>query len=213
MFCLLRPYFFLEKVRAVSNQRKIRFCCFSNKKLPIFNSFFSGMFVVAIQHFVTFVTVFFKENFCFLDWLYFCFTCIQFSRCIADTLYRLSGDKEIRTPDPLLARQVLSQLSYTPKFTQKMGSSGLEPPTSRLSGVRSNRLSYEPIGLRQPSTLPGSCPPSTIDRSGLNRRVRNGNGCVPWAHHHRRYFVCFLFSLKVWSFKTEQWIFTPTNTP
>ena len=26
-----------------------------------------------------------------------------------------------------------------------MGSSGLEPPTSRLSGVRSNRLSYEPI--------------------------------------------------------------------
>ena len=26
-----------------------------------------------------------------------------------------------------------------------MGLSGLEPPTSRLSGVRSNRLSYEPI--------------------------------------------------------------------
>ena len=26
-----------------------------------------------------------------------------------------------------------------------VGSSGLEPPTSRLSGVRSNRLSYEPF--------------------------------------------------------------------
>ena len=26
-----------------------------------------------------------------------------------------------------------------------VGSSGLEPPTSRLSGARSNRLSYEPI--------------------------------------------------------------------
>ena len=28
--------------------------------------------------------------------------------------FRLSGDGEIRTLDPLLARQVLSQLSYTP---------------------------------------------------------------------------------------------------
>ena len=29
-------------------------------------------------------------------------------------------------------------------FFESVGSSGLEPPTSRLSGVRSNRLSYEP---------------------------------------------------------------------
>ena len=89
----------------------------------------------------------------------------------------LSGDGEIRTLDPLLARQVLSQLSYTPigcgstllrqslfsfawfdltksihmdlsSFSRVyvlMGLSGLEPPTSRLSGVRSNRLSYKPI--------------------------------------------------------------------
>ena len=28
---------------------------------------------------------------------------------------------------------------------KKMGPSGLEPPTSRLSGVRSNRLSYGPF--------------------------------------------------------------------
>ena len=28
-----------------------------------------------------------------------------------------------------------------------MGLSGLEPPTSRLSGVRSNRLSYKPLLL------------------------------------------------------------------
>ena len=28
-----------------------------------------------------------------------------------------------------------------------MGSSGLEPPTSRLSGARSNLLSYEPVTL------------------------------------------------------------------
>ena len=32
-----------------------------------------------------------------------------------------------------------------PPFGEVVGSSGLEPPTSRLSGVRSNHLSYEPI--------------------------------------------------------------------
>ena len=43
-----------------------------------------------------------------------------------------------------------------------VGLSGLEPPTSRLSGVRSNRLSYKPIqvydlggdeGIRTPDPL------------------------------------------------------------
>ena len=56
---------------------------------------------------------------------------------------KFGGDEENRTPDPLLARQVLSQLSYTPMLV--VGLSGLEPPTSRLSGVRSNRLSYRPM--------------------------------------------------------------------
>ena len=62
-----------------------------------------------------------------------------------------SGDEGIRTPDPLLARQVLSQLSYTPKgfyylikYFYLVGLRRLELPTSRLSGVRSNRLSYKP---------------------------------------------------------------------
>ena len=61
-------------------------------------------------------------------------------------VFWLRGDYEIRTRDPLLARQVLSQLSYIPR-PHKMGSSGLEPPTSRLSGVRSNQLSYKPIEI------------------------------------------------------------------
>ena len=34
-----------------------------------------------------------------------------------EVLWTSSGDKGIRTLDPLLARQVLSQLSYTPKMT------------------------------------------------------------------------------------------------
>ncbi len=39
---------------------------------------------------------------------------MQFSRFIVTEAYASSGDKGIRTLDPLLARQVLSQLSYTP---------------------------------------------------------------------------------------------------
>ena len=60
-----------------------------------------------------------------------------------------SGDGEIRTLDPLLARQVLSQLSYAP------------------------------VLIWQPPTLPRRLQRSTIDRLGLNHRVRDGNGCDP----------------------------------
>ena len=78
---------------------------------------------------------------------------MKFSKYISQQILFSSadnGDGEIRTLDPLLARQVLSQLSYAPIL---MGLSGLEPPTSRLSGVRSNRLSYKPI------TLASTCSP------------------------------------------------------
>ena len=39
---------------------------------------------------------------------------IKFYLVLALLLKCHGGDEEIRTPDPLLARQVLSQLSYTP---------------------------------------------------------------------------------------------------
>ena len=35
-----------------------------------------------------------------------------------------------------------------------VGSRGLEPPTSRLSGVRSNHLSYEPVSKPAPDFRP-----------------------------------------------------------
>ena len=34
-----------------------------------------------------------------------------------------------------------------------VGSNGLEPSTSRLSGARSNHLSYEPISVADPPTI------------------------------------------------------------
>ena len=52
------------------------------------------------------------------------------------------GDEETRTPDPLLAKEMLYQLSYVPAPGGGMvGDSGLEPETSALSGQRSNQLS------------------------------------------------------------------------
>ena len=52
------------------------------------------------------------------------------------------GGGRDRTDDPLLAKQVLSQLSYAPNRHDGMGQGGLEPPTPRLSSVCSNQLSY-----------------------------------------------------------------------
>ena len=52
------------------------------------------------------------------------------------------GDEETRTPDPLLAKEMLCQLSYVPAPRRVMvGVSGLEPETSALSGQCSNQLS------------------------------------------------------------------------
>ena len=66
---------------------------------------------------------------------------------------RSGGAERDRTVDPLLAKQVLSQLSYSPianyqrsgELTAKLvGLGRFELPTSPLSGVRSNQLSYRP---------------------------------------------------------------------
>ena len=53
------------------------------------------------------------------------------------------GDEETRTPDPLLAKEMLYQLSYVPQAPEGrvVGVSGLEPETSALSGQCSNQLS------------------------------------------------------------------------
>ena len=59
--------------------------------------------------------------------------------------YLNGGAKGDRTPDLLRAKQALSQLSYNPIYM--VGLNGLEPSTSRLSGVRSNQLSYRPSSL------------------------------------------------------------------
>ena len=58
------------------------------------------------------------------------------------------GADRDRTDDLRLAKAALSQLSYCPADTlhrKVVGLGGLEPPASRLSGVRSSQLSYRPL--------------------------------------------------------------------
>ncbi len=67
-----------------------------------------------------------------------------------------NGGERARTDDLLRARQALSQLSYTPKNLlcrpaasllnkEVVGLDRFELSTSRLSGVRSDQLSYRPL--------------------------------------------------------------------
>ena len=84
--------------------------------------------------------------------------------CLDATLAAPGGGDRIRTDDPLLAKQVLSRLSYTPApgppptaRPPMVGLGRFELPTSRLSGVRSNRLSYRPLDLGPC----GACHPAT----------------------------------------------------
>ena len=79
------------------------------------------------------------------------------------------GAKRDRTVDLLRARQALSQLSYGPVFLQAfptqaklVGLGRFELPTSPLSGVRSNQLSYRPnFGL-------------LLSSSSMNQAIRVG---------------------------------------
>ena len=79
-----------------------------------------------------------------------CLSCVRYPTTgRGPHLKRRGGARRNRTDDLLNANQALSQLSYGPVSMQPrqsmVGRGGLEPPTSRLSGVRSNHLSYRPL--------------------------------------------------------------------
>ena len=99
----------------------------------------------------------------------------NFGRCSILSFRRIKlsgGAKEDRTPDLLRAKQALSQLSYGPIFRlactprQLVGLGRFELPTSPLSGVRSNQLSYRPNRLTLGSK------PNRLSR--VNQAIRVG---------------------------------------
>ena len=66
----------------------------------------------------------------------------------------VGGADRDRTDDLRLAKPALSRLSYSPscalvdRRSDTVGQGRVELPTSRLSGVRSNHLSYWPLWSR-----------------------------------------------------------------
>ena len=84
----------------------------------------------------------------------------------------------------MLAKHALSQLSYGPKGSAQadgasrvvVGLGRLERPTSPLSGVRSNHLSYRPRAIEMRRT---GLRPNAVRRSRYLVRKRNEDGVRP----------------------------------
>ena len=135
------------------------------------------MFTFGLQTFVCAQFLVFSR----MSWLNICFTQIFFSILISVWSFQCTqvrytvlcfwpnGDGEIRTLDPLLARQVLSQLSYTPIW---------------------NIINILFL-IWQPPAFPYRHQYSIIGRFRLNHRVRDVDGCFPKAHRHQKYDVIY----------------------
>ena len=76
------------------------------------------------------------------------------------------GGERDRTDDLLLAKQALSQLSYTPQIHLMVGLDGFEPSTPALSRRCSNQLSYRPC--------------VTETRTRNRGQIERGQEIVPW---------------------------------
>ena len=75
-----------------------------------------------------------------------------------ETVNETGGAERDRTADLMLAKHALSQLSYSPIMwvpaAEVVGLGRVELPTSPLSGVRSNQLSYRPKLVTQAGRSP-----------------------------------------------------------
>ena len=92
--------------------------------------------------------------------------------------WRAGGGDRVRTCDLLRAREMLFQAELRPPIVKLVGLGGLEPPTLRLSGVRSKPPELEALNfaiLEKRDSLPTRCAliisQSTSLRGGRGDRV------------------------------------------
>ena len=97
-----------------------------------------------------------------------------------------SGGKEIRTPDPLHAMQVLYQLSYTPE--------GITMLAGKAFGVKMHRVQGTVKQVEGPGSPGALLPPSKelVQQYGADPQLSHGDGfnrcgTSPVQHRHCRY--------------------------
>ena len=132
------------------------------------------------------------------DYLLIILTCMQFSRY---NLFILTDILSvIRNLKPCLKSLITGKTSYHNSTSLLIG---LTPahrssPSTVLfpTELTCQRLFlYEQAPslffslIRRPPALPHRLQCSTIGRLRLNRRVRDGNGCFPQAHRHRKLYL------------------------
>ena len=97
----------------------------------------------------------------------------------------------LHTTEKLLLRGALYCIRQTHIFPDRFLSHG-KPKLLFLSSI-TQKSSLTFFIIWRPPALPHRLQCSTIGRSGLNHRVRDGNGCVPWTHRHQILFVIFFW--------------------
>ena len=130
------------------------------------------------------------------DYLLIILTCMQFSRY---NLFILTDILSvIRNLKPCLKPLITGKTSYHNSTSLLIGLTPVHR-SSPSTVLFPTELTYQCLFLyeqapslffsliRRPPALPHRLQCSTIGRLRLNRRVRDGNGCFPQAHRHRKY--------------------------
>ena len=115
---------------------------------------------------------------------------MQFSRYIStDVLSVIRSEKlfsSLITGKTSYGNSITLLIGLTNPSLQKKYSSFFHSDLS-VSILKYNRkIPLFLLLFRQPPALPHRLQCSTIGRPGLNLRVRDENGCVPWPHRHRK---------------------------